>query len=82
MGVTVRAAEPADHSAWAALFRGYRAFYELPSDETVVQRVWTWIMMYPAHEVSAFVAIDGEGNVVGLAHYRRFARPCTSNEAV
>jgi GNAT superfamily N-acetyltransferase len=71
--VLVRAIESADREQWAALFRGYREFYELAPDETVVERVWAWLMD-DAHEVNAFVALSG-GALVGIAHYRRFARP-------
>ena len=73
--VSVRAVEPADHEGWAALFRSYREFYLLAPDEAVIKRVWGWINDETA-EVHAFVAVAG-GELVGLAHYRRFARPST-----
>ena len=71
--LTVRPLDPSDRDRWADLYRGYREFYEHPSDEAVVERVWGWVTD-ATHEVSAFVAV-GEGRVVGIAHYRRFARP-------
>ena len=71
--VTVRAAELADFDDWAPLFRAYRAFYKLPEDEDVVRRVWGWIGS--DHEVHGLVAV-ADGRIVGIAHYRRFARPC------
>ena len=73
--VSVRAVEPADYEGWAALFRSYREFYLLAPDEAVIKRVWGWINDETA-EVHAFVAVAG-GELVGLAHYRRFARPST-----
>lgn len=71
---------PQDHQfdAWAALFRAYRDFYELTPDDAVIERVWSWIHD-PEHETRALVAVDQEGQVVGLAHYRRFARPSTGS---
>jgi GNAT superfamily N-acetyltransferase len=71
---------PQDHQfdAWAALFRAYRDFYELTPDEAVVERVWSWIHD-PEHETRALVAVDQDAQVVGLAHYRRFARPSTGS---
>ena len=71
---TVRAVEAADEPQWRDLYSAYREFYALEPDPVVVGRVWSWIDN-PAHETEAFVAVDGRGNLGGLAHYRRFARP-------
>jgi RimJ/RimL family protein N-acetyltransferase len=79
-GTVIRPIEPADHDAWAVLFRGYRAFYELTPDEAVVDRVWSWITD-DQHEVSGFVAV-ADGALIGLAHYRRFARPSTGTVGI
>ncbi|MFT2817474.1 N-acetyltransferase family protein [Leifsonia sp. A12D58] len=75
--VSVRAAGPADYAEWAELFRRYREFYALVPDESVIERVWGWIIDETA-EVHAFVAAV-DGKLVGLAHYRRFARPSTGS---
>lgn len=76
--VAVRA--PLDHEfdAWAVLFRAYRVFYQLTPDEAIVARVWSWIHD-PGHETHALVAIGDDEQMVGLAHYRRFARPSTGS---
>jgi GNAT superfamily N-acetyltransferase len=71
--VVVRPAEPADRARWAALFAAYRAFYELEGEPAVVDRVWGWIQD-ERHEVNALVA-EVDGDVVGIAHHRRYARP-------
>jgi GNAT superfamily N-acetyltransferase len=71
--LTIRPARTIDYDQWAELYRDYRAFYRLESDEQVVNRVWTWIND-PAHEVNCLVAVTGS-DLVGLAHHRRFARP-------
>lgn len=73
--LVVRAAVHDDYGGWAALFRRYRDFYRLEPDEAVVERVWSWILDV-GHETRAVVAVRGNA-VVGLAHYRRFARPST-----
>ena len=71
--VVVRPARPEDRAAWSRLFRAYREFYELAQDDAVGDRVWSWILE-ESHEVGALLAeLDGE--VVGLAHHRFFARP-------
>ena len=36
--------------------------------------MWSWLLD-PAHEVKGVVAVDGDDRLVGLAHYRSFARP-------
>jgi GNAT superfamily N-acetyltransferase len=71
--VVVRRVQPEDRKAWGRLFAAYRDFYELAPSPAVLDRVWTWIHD-PSHETGALVAlVDGE--VVGLAHHRLYARP-------
>jgi GNAT superfamily N-acetyltransferase len=70
----VRPARPSDEAQWRDLFSAYREFYALEPDKAVVDRVWGWIAD-ASHETGALVAVDDEGTVGGLAHYRRFARP-------
>jgi ribosomal protein S18 acetylase RimI-like enzyme len=72
--VVIRPPGPVDHDQWAGLFRAYREFYRLTPDEAVVERVWSWIGD-PDHETNALVAVTGNGALVGIAHFRRFARP-------
>ncbi len=72
-GVTVRPIALSDRDAWAALYRGYRDFYRKPHDESVFATVWGWLMD-PAHETRALIA-EVDGRLVGLGHYRSFARP-------
>lgn len=73
--ITVRDVHAADHDAWAELFRGYRSFYELAPDDAVVDTVWSWLTD-PTHSVHGLVAERGT-TIVGIAHYRSFARPST-----
>ena len=71
--VVIRPIEPGDHGVWQQLFHAYRTFYEYDERQDVVDRVWGWIQD-PNHETDALVAeLDGE--VVGFAHHREFARP-------
>ncbi|WP_210481055.1 GNAT family N-acetyltransferase [Naasia sp. SYSU D00948] len=72
----VRRAEASDFDEWADLFRAYREFYRLAPDESVVDRVWEWILD-DDHEVGALVA-ERDGRLVGIAHHRRFARPTSA----
>lgn len=76
-GISVREVADADEATWRELFRGYRDFYRLDPDEEVVTRVWGWLRDSDG-EVRGLVAVDG-GEVVGIAHYRRFANPSSGS---
>ena len=66
----VRPAAAADRERWAELYRGYAAFYDVPAPD--LDHLWRRIT--ELGEVECLVAeVDGE--VVGLAHVRAFARP-------
>lgn len=73
--VIVRPVREVDEPRWRELFRGYREFYDLPESEDVVTRVWEWLHD-PDHEVRGLIA-EVEGDVIGIAHFRQFARPST-----
>lgn len=69
--VQVRSARPDDQKRWGALYTAYATFYE--QDNVDLALVWGWILD-PDHEVEALVA-ERDGELVGLAHVRPFARP-------
>lgn len=76
MTIEVRAVTAEDEQEWRALYNGYRAFYRLPADETAVARTWQWIL-HGEHSLLGLVAtVDGQP--VGLANLRWFARPSTA----
>lgn len=70
----IRRPQETDRAAWEALYAGYAAFYRVEQSPEMRARVWGWIHDH-AHEVEAFVAEDDEGRLVGLTHFRPFARP-------
>ena len=70
----VRPVQPVDAAQWRDLYSAYREFYALEPSSVVVDRVWGWIAD-ASHETNALVAVDTNGTLGGLAHYRRFARP-------
>lgn len=76
-GYTVRPPASADHDRWRDLYAGYAAFYQVEQSDQAAETVWRWIHD-PTHQVQALLAVDGGGSVVGLAHYRTFARPLTA----
>lgn len=66
--------DAADREAWRRLYRGYAEFYRVTMTDDHLDLVWRWIHD-ATHEVEALVARDEAGAIVGLAHYRPFARP-------
>lgn len=79
--MTVRPIEPADRDQWAVRFGQYREFYNYEPDAAVVERVWGWLQD-PGHETNALAACDAQGAIVGIAHYRRFARPSSGTSGI
>ena len=74
MQITTRAVEEGDRARWEELYQGYAEFYETEQSAEMRARVWQWLFD-PDHEVQGLVAENGDGELVGLAHYRAFARP-------
>ncbi len=73
----IRPPTPADRSEWERLYAGYAAFYKVTQTPEMRATVWGWIHD-PAHGTRAFVAED-QGRLVGLAHFRPFARPLAAS---
>lgn len=73
----VRAVTAADHAAWGQLYAGYASFYGVTQTEEMRAVVWGWLID-PAHGTEGLVAEVG-GVVVGIAHYRSFARPLSAS---
>lgn len=73
----VRPALADDLAQWRALYRAYADFYQVSQSDEMAAQVWSWIHD-PAHEVRCLVIEDDQGRLVGLAHYRTFARPLSA----
>ena len=43
MAVTVTELSVEDREQWAALYRGYAEFYQVPMNEDILDTVWSWI---------------------------------------
>lgn len=76
--ITVRPITPSDHAGWSALYAGYAEFYQVEQTPAMRDTVWGWLND-GAHEVKGFLAVDADGNAVGLAHYRPYARPLSAS---
>lgn len=73
----IRPPVDADRPQWERLYEGYAQFYKVSQTPEMRARVWGWIHD-PAHETRAFVAEEA-GRLVGLAHFRPFARPLSAS---
>lgn len=78
--VTVREVRSEDHTEWQKLFRGYRDFYAQPHNEEAIATVWAWLND-TKHETRGLVA-EHEGSLVGIAHFRTFARPLAASHGL
>ncbi|WP_030204628.1 GNAT family N-acetyltransferase [Streptomyces sp. NRRL S-87] len=76
-GISVRPVRAQDFPQWRALYRGYADFYGVEQTEEAAGKVWSWVTD-PGHEVDALVAEGADGRLIGLAHYRPFARPLSA----
>jgi len=72
--VKIRALTEADRRRWEELYAGYAVFYKVTQTPDMRARVWGWLHD-PAHESRGLVAVDDTGRLIGIAHYRTFARP-------
>jgi len=77
--LVVRPLAAPDHEDWQRLFEEYREFCGRERDPSVTAQVWRWLMD-DEHPVRGLAAIGG--GVVGIAHFRSFARTVDANEGL
>jgi GNAT superfamily N-acetyltransferase len=81
MDFEIRNTRDRDFFNWLPLFADYGTFYGTPVPDEKALLVWSWITE-ETHGLSALVAQDADGNLVGLAHYRTFARPLAGGTGI
>lgn len=81
MTFEIRPVTDRDFFNWLPLFAGYGEFYGTPVHDEKALLVWSWISE-KKHDLSALVAQDEDGSLVGLAHYRTFARPLAGGTGI
>ena len=69
----IREIQLKDKEQWEKLYRGYAVFYKVEMNNKILQTVWNWLHD-KNHEVEGLV-YEVDGNIVGLAHYRRTPSP-------
>lgn len=73
----VRAVREEDRPQWDSLYAGYAEFYGVAQTPAMRDTVWSWLHDEGA-EVRGLVAEGEEGRLVGLTHFRPFARPLSA----
>ena len=77
MSITIRPVEQNDRAQWNALYQGYAEFYKVTQTQDMRDTVWSWLFN-DAHETEGLVAVDDKGALIGLTHFRPFARPLSA----
>ena len=69
---------PEDRDRWEVLARGYKEFYRTAVSDEEYERTWQRLLL--AEDVFGCAArLDGDGPVVGIAHYLFHANPWSSD---
>ena len=76
--VTIRPVALGDRAGWDDLYRGYAAFYKVTQSDEMRDRVWSWLHDADA-ESEGLVAEGTGGKLLGLTHFRPFARPLSAS---
>ena len=78
MTVTTRPLRAGDRAGWDVLYQGYAAFYKVTQTAQMRETVWSWLLD-PGHQSEGIVAGDAAGRLIGLTHFRPFARPLSAS---
>ncbi len=76
--LSVRPVDHADREQWNRLYAGYGAFYKVEQTPAMRDTVWSWLMDQ-GREVYGLVAVDSRGKLIGLTHFRPYARPLSAS---
>jgi GNAT superfamily N-acetyltransferase len=81
MSFKVRALGDKDFFSWLGLFEGYSEFYKSELTDEKALQVWSWIID-KNHVLTGAVAVNDEGDFVGLAHYREVPNTLTATRGL
>jgi ribosomal protein S18 acetylase RimI-like enzyme len=73
----VRFVQPGDRAGWDVLYQGYAEFYRVTQTQAMRDTLWGWLHD-PAATPEGLVAEAADGRLIGLAHFRPFARPLSA----
>lgn len=75
--VHIRPIAAKDRAGWDVLYEGYADFYRVTQTPEMRDRVWAWLHD-PSATTECLVAEAADGRLIGLAHFRPFARPLSA----
>lgn len=75
---TIRPVAADDRLEWEALYSAYADFYRVTQTPQMRATVWDWLQ---GDDIYGLVAEQG-GKLIGLAHYRGFARPLSATRGM
>lgn len=75
--ITVRPVRLDDRAQWDVLYQGYASFYNVTQTAEMRDTVWSWLHD-DRKEPRGLVAVKADGTLVGLTHFRPFARPLSA----
>lgn len=76
---TIRALAPDDHALWLPLWQGYQRFYEVTIPEAASLTTWQRLND-EAEPMWGALAVDGDGQALGLVHYIRHRTTWTEGD--
>lgn len=75
---TIRPLAVTDREEWDRLYAGYAAFYKVEQTAAMRDKVWSWLHD-PVHEVNGLAAVGDTGAMIGITHFRPYARPLSAS---
>lgn len=75
--ISVRPITSGDRAQWDMLYQGYATFYNVVQTMEMRDKVWAWLHD-ESMEPRGLVAVSADGPLIGLAHFRPFARPLSA----
>lgn len=78
MTVIIRPPQMPDREMWNALYQGYAEFYNVSQTPAMRDTVWSWLLDETT-AVHGLFAQNDTGALIGLAHFRPFARPLSAS---
>ncbi len=78
MTVIVRPVAVSDRPVWDRLYAGYADFYRVTQTPAMRDTVWGWLHDGAA-QTEGVVAEDADAKIIGIAHFRPFARPLSAS---
>jgi GNAT superfamily N-acetyltransferase len=69
----IRTIQIKDKIQWQELYKDYAKFYKTEINNQILETVWNWL--HDKNHVVEGLVYEIDGNIVGLAHYRKMPRP-------